>query len=116
VSVFGLILTVATFRLLLFPLGHFESILIAAPTLQALGTMAFLRTLLLSCAVAWAGAAVTPLDSSVQVRNAPGQSIEDTYDAIKRGLAAASLEKREPFKTDPINIARSWSGATLLSV
>ncbi|KAI4638434.1 hypothetical protein J4E93_009987 [Alternaria ventricosa] len=78
--------------------------------------MALLRNLLLSFAFTWAHAAVTPLDSSVQVRNAPGHSVEDTYHAIKRGLALASLEKRDSFKAEPMNIARSWSGATLLSV
>jgi len=78
--------------------------------------MALLRNLLLSFAFNWAHAAVTPLDSSVQVRNAPGHSVEDTYHAIKRGLALASLEKRDSFKAEPMNIARSWSGATLLSV
>jgi hypothetical protein len=77
--------------------------------------MAFLRTLLLSSAVVWNCAAVTPLGSSVQVRNAPGHSVDDTYHAIKRGLALASLEKRDGYKAQ-MDIARSWSGATLLSV
>jgi len=78
--------------------------------------MVSLRAFLLSCVVVGAHAAVAPLDSSVQVRNAPGHSVEDTYLAIKRGLALASLEKRESFKAPPIDIARSWTGATLLSV
>ncbi|KAB2110222.1 hypothetical protein AG0111_0g1691 [Alternaria gaisen] len=78
--------------------------------------MASLRTLLLSCGVLWASVAVAVLDSTVKVRNAPGQSTEDTYLAIGRGLAAASLEKRGNFSIPPMDIARSWSGATLLSV
>ncbi|KAG9187298.1 hypothetical protein G6011_05169 [Alternaria panax] len=71
--------------------------------------MASLRTLLLSCGVMWASAAATVLDTTVQVRNAPGHSAEDTYLAIRRGLAVASLEKREAYKMEPMNIARSWN-------
>ncbi|KAJ8109806.1 hypothetical protein OPT61_g7188 [Boeremia exigua] len=57
----------------------------------------------------------TPLAPSVQIHNAPGASTQDTYLAIRRGLAAASLEKRQSFR-DEIPLARSWDGATLLSV
>jgi hypothetical protein len=78
--------------------------------------MGSFRTLISSCAILWASAGAAVLDSAVHVRNAPGYSAEDTYLAIKRGLAVASLEKRDSHKTDPMDIARSWSGATLLSV
>ena len=77
--------------------------------------MAFLRNLFLLCAATWSHAATAPLDASVQVRNAPGRTVEDTYRAIRRGLAVASLEKREEFKAE-LPLEKSWSGATLLSV
>ncbi|CAN9136082.1 unnamed protein product [Alternaria sp. RS040] len=77
--------------------------------------MAVLRTLLVSCAVLWAIAAAAILDSAIQVRNAPGHTVEDTWRAIRRGLAVASLEEREPYTAD-LPLARSWDGATLLSV
>ncbi|KAF1829848.1 hypothetical protein BDW02DRAFT_508940 [Decorospora gaudefroyi] len=77
--------------------------------------MAFIRNLLLLCAVSWTHAAATPLDTSMRVRNAPGHTTEDTYRAIRRGLAAAVLEKREIPKAE-LPLARSWNGATLLSV
>lgn len=77
--------------------------------------MAVLRTLLVSCAVLWASAAAAILDSAIQVRNAPGHTVEDTWRAIRRGLAVASLEEREPYTAD-LPLARSWDGATLLSV
>ena len=107
---------VASLWILLFFLGHFRRKVRFDFASISADTMAPLRNLLLSFAFTWARAAVTPLDSSVQVRNAPGHSVEDTYHAIKRGLALASLEKRDSFKAEPMNIARSWSGATLLSV
>ncbi|KAE8827296.1 hypothetical protein PTNB85_08649 [Pyrenophora teres f. teres] len=77
--------------------------------------MAILHVLLLFCASYATHAATTPLDASIQVRNAPGHTVEDTYRAVRRGLAVASLEKREDYKAE-MSIARSWSGATLLSV
>jgi hypothetical protein len=77
--------------------------------------MAFIRTLLLLCAVSWVSTAATPLDASIQVRNAPGHSVEDTYRAVRHGLVVASLEKREDYKAE-LPLAKSWSGATLLSV
>lgn len=78
-------------------------------------SMAFLRNLLLICAATWSHAATVPLEASVQVRNAPGQTVEDTYRAIRRGLAVASLEKCEECKVE-LPLEKSWSGATLLSV
>ncbi|KAF1940360.1 hypothetical protein EJ02DRAFT_504179 [Clathrospora elynae] len=77
--------------------------------------MAFIRNLLLFCAISLVRAAATPLDSSIQVRNAPGDTVEDTYRAIRRGLAVASLEKRQDFKAE-LPLEKSWSGATLLFV
>jgi hypothetical protein len=77
--------------------------------------MAFIRTLLFLCVISWTNAAATPLDASIQVRNAPGRSVEDTYRAIRRGLAVASLEKREDYKVE-LPLEKSWDGATLLSV
>jgi len=77
--------------------------------------MDFSWSLLLLCAVCLTHAATTPLDASVQVRNAPGHTVQDTYHAIKQGLALASLEKREDYKAE-MSIAKSWNGATLLSV
>jgi hypothetical protein len=79
-------------------------------------TMAFFHTVLVLFIVSWAFAAVTPLAPSVQVRNAPGKSVQETYMAIRRALAAAGLEKRESFKTDQMTLEKSWSGATLLSM
>ena len=82
-----------------------------------LSAMALLRTLLFLSVVSWVHAAVTPLNPSVQIRNAPGKSVQETYLAIKSGLAAASLDKRESFKpAQPITLERSWDGATLLSL
>jgi len=77
--------------------------------------MASLRVLLLSCAIAWAGAVAASLESAVQVRNTPGTTTEDTWHAIRRGLAVAGLQKRQDF-TAELPLERSWSGATLLSV
>jgi hypothetical protein len=77
--------------------------------------MVFTRTLLLLCAVSWVSIAATPLDASIQVRNAPGRSVEDTYRAVRRGLVVASLEKREDYKVE-LPLAKSWNGATLLSL
>ncbi|KAF2825407.1 hypothetical protein CC86DRAFT_395030 [Ophiobolus disseminans] len=53
--------------------------------------------------------------TSLQVRNVPGAAVEETHLAIRRGLAIASLEKREGFKANQ-TLERSWSGATLLSM
>jgi hypothetical protein len=78
--------------------------------------MAFFRTVLFLSIVSWAFAAATPITPSVQVRNAPGKSVQDTYLAIRRALAAAGLEKRESFKIDQMTLEKSWSGATLLSM
>ena len=60
-------------------------------------------------------AIATPLTPSVQLRNAPGNTAQDTYLAIKRGLAIAKLEQRQSF-SDQITLERSWDGATLLSM
>jgi hypothetical protein len=79
--------------------------------------MPFFRTFLFLFIATWAHAAVTPLNPSVQVRNAPEKSVQETYSAIRRGLAAASLGKRESFKSDqPIMLEKSWSGAALMSM
>lgn len=77
--------------------------------------MGFFWILLLSCIAHLTHAATMPLDASIQVRNTPGDTVEDTYRAIKRGLAIASVEKRENYKAE-MPIAKSWSGATLLSM
>jgi hypothetical protein len=79
--------------------------------------MAFSRPFLFLCIASWAHAAVTPLNPTVQARNAPEHSVQDTYIAIRRSLAAVSLGKRESFKSDqPIILEKSWSGATLMSM
>jgi hypothetical protein len=77
--------------------------------------MPLFRILFFLCAVIWVRAAATPLDSSVQIRNAPGYTVEDTLRAIRRGLAAASLDKRDDYKAE-ITLEKSWRGATLLSL
>jgi hypothetical protein len=59
--------------------------------------------------------AASPVIPTVQVRNAPGMSVEDTHLAIRHGLAAASLGKRKDY-TGNQTLAKSWSGATLLSM
>lgn len=79
--------------------------------------MAFIRVLSSLCLVSWSGlsAAVTPFHPSIHIRNAPGTYDSDNFLAVKRGLAAASLDKRETFKAE-LPLEKSWSGATLLSV
>ncbi|KAF2849558.1 hypothetical protein T440DRAFT_399056 [Plenodomus tracheiphilus IPT5] len=57
----------------------------------------------------------SPFSPSLEVRTAPGETVRDTYDALRRGLAAASLQRRKGF-TDEINLARSWNDATLLHI
>jgi hypothetical protein len=66
---------------------------------------------------AWTGflAAATPLVSSIQIRNAPEDSVQDTYVSIRHALNAASLEKRDNYKTW-ISLEKTWNEATLLSV
>ena len=78
---------------------------------------AFLRALYSLCFVARYGlaSAVTPLRPSVQLRNAPGTDDSNTYLAMKRGLAVASLTKREAFKAE-LSLEKSWNNATLLSM
>ncbi|KAI8931642.1 hypothetical protein NX059_011292 [Plenodomus lindquistii] len=61
------------------------------------------------------GAVASPYTPSIQVRHAPGKTAQDTYLEIRRGLAAAGLAKRQEYKTE-INLARSWTDATLLHV
>jgi hypothetical protein len=73
----------------------------------------FVCVCLVACVLLTANA--TPFAPSVQVRNAPGNSAQDTYLAVRRGLAAAKLEKRQDFRGE-IPLAKSWDGATLLSV
>lgn len=58
---------------------------------------------------------VTQLRPVVQGRNAPGKSVEDTYDVIRRELAMASLEKRGNF-SDTLSISRSWRDATIIMI
>ncbi|KAH7397417.1 hypothetical protein BKA66DRAFT_409043 [Pyrenochaeta sp. MPI-SDFR-AT-0127] len=79
--------------------------------------MAFVSLLISLLLVPWTNlaAALTPIASSMQIRNAPGTSVNDTYLAIRQGLAAASLNRREEFKAE-IPLERSWMGATLLSI
>lgn len=79
--------------------------------------MAFFRTLSSLFLISWASltAAVAPLHPLIQLYNAAGTDDSDTYLAIKRGLAAASLEKREGFKAE-LPLEKSWTGATLLSM
>ena len=77
--------------------------------------MDFSWTSLLLCVVCLTHAATTPVDASIQVRNAPSHTVQDTYHAIKRGMALASLDKREDYKVE-ISLAKSWNGATLLLV
>ncbi|CAO2647520.1 Nn.00g084420.m01.CDS01 [Neocucurbitaria sp. VM-36] len=78
---------------------------------------AYLRALYSLCLVAWYGlaSAVIPLQPSIQLRNAPGTHDSNTYLAIKRGLAVASLTKREAFKAE-LPLEKSWDNATLLSI
>jgi hypothetical protein len=67
----------------------------------------------LSIRFSTASAIIAP---GVYVRNAPNTAESDTYLAVRRGLAAATLGKRQTFKSNETTLQRSWSGATILSV
>ncbi|PSN75564.1 hypothetical protein BS50DRAFT_43158 [Corynespora cassiicola Philippines] len=78
--------------------------------------MHFARTLYRFSSIALINLATASpsLHSGVNVRNAPGQSNADTYDAVRRGLAAANIERRDTsFKTNE-TINQAWDGAVLL--
>ncbi|KAF1850107.1 uncharacterized protein K460DRAFT_271349 [Cucurbitaria berberidis CBS 394.84] len=79
--------------------------------------MAFLRALSLLYLFTFISltTAVTPLQPSIRIRNAPGTDSSDTYLSVKHGLAAASLTKRKGFKAQ-LPLEKSWNGATLLSI
>lgn len=59
--------------------------------------------------------AATALQPATRIRTAPGQSMHDTYNAIKRNLAAASLDKRQEYKAE-IPLAKSWQDASLIQL
>ncbi|KAH7071736.1 hypothetical protein FB567DRAFT_612407 [Paraphoma chrysanthemicola] len=56
-----------------------------------------------------------PSPSAVQVRTAPRQSVHDAYDAIRRDLAIASLQKRDDYSTN-FSLAHTWQDATIISI
>jgi len=60
-------------------------------------------------------ATATPYTPNIQVRNVNGLTSDETYSAVRKGLAVARLEKRASFRGNQ-TLERSWSGATLLSV
>mgnify|MGYP003624091591 CR=1 FL=1 len=61
------------------------------------------------------GAVSGPWKTSSRVHAVPGSYLEDAHAAIRRGLVAASLDRRDEFRGIQ-NMEKSWSGATLLSV
>lgn len=57
----------------------------------------------------------TPLDVSVRTRNLPGQSDEDTFEAIRRRFAAAALHGRVVANSST-TLDTSWEDTSLFSL
>ena len=74
----------------------------------------------LAFAVASNGQVITdlaPLNSNLQVRNAPGASSTDTLRLLHRSLAAASLKRdTDTVFKNSTSLNTSWDGAVLFSV
>jgi hypothetical protein len=58
-------------------------------------------------------AGLVPLNSDLQVRNAPGISSPDTLLALGRTLSSAAILKRETVYKNSTTLDTSWNGATL---
>lgn len=98
----------------LFALQVPVELLVQLPVFKmALG--ALLYSFVLASCLSFVAATPSPMDLAVRTYNAPGSTVEDTYRAIRRGLAAAKLEKRTDLKGNT-TLDRSWDGAVLLKL
>lgn len=57
-------------------------------------------------------AGLAPLNSNIQIRNAPGTSSSDTLWALRQSLSAA-VQKRDTVFKNGTSIDKSWDGAVL---
>ncbi|KFY48877.1 hypothetical protein V495_00950 [Pseudogymnoascus sp. VKM F-4514 (FW-929)] len=61
----------------------------------------------------FAAAGVAPLNSDIQVRNAPGTSSSETLWALRRALASAAVESNNTVFRNSTSFDTSWDGAVL---
>ena len=79
---------------------------------MAISRIVHLLPLVLLLSVSVAATALQPV---TQIRTPAGVSVRDTYNAIRRSLAAASLERRQEYKAE-VPLARSWQDASLIEL
>jgi hypothetical protein len=83
--------------------------------------MLLIRSLCLSAltsCLSVAAAEVAPLGVAVKTYNAPGRTTADTYRELRRGIAEASLAKRDgqaDLKGN-VSLEKYWEGATLVKM
>ncbi|KFY69488.1 hypothetical protein V496_00208 [Pseudogymnoascus sp. VKM F-4515 (FW-2607)] len=58
-------------------------------------------------------AVVAPLDSNIQIRNAPATSSSETLWAIRRALSSAAVTKNDTTSENSTSLDKSWDGAVL---
>lgn len=61
----------------------------------------------------FAAAGVAPVNSDIQVRNAPGTSSSETLWALRRALASAAVESNNTIFRNSTSFDTSWDGAVL---
>lgn len=60
-------------------------------------------------------ASLVPLNSNLQIRNAPGMSSSETVLAIRRAISSVAIMKRETVFKNSSTISKSWDSAVLFS-
>jgi hypothetical protein len=66
-------------------------------------------------ALSFVAAGLAPLNSNLQIRNAPGISVSDTLWALRRALSSATNLKRDTVFKNSTSLDTSWNGAVLFS-
>lgn len=73
----------------------------------------FLFALCWATCLSFVAAGVSPLNSNLQIRNAPATPSSETLWAIRRGLASAASVRNDTTFKGNTSLDSSWDGAVL---
>ena len=75
----------------------------------------FMFALSWATGLSFVAAGLAPLNSNLQIRNAPGTSSSDTLWALRRTLSSAATLKRDTVFKNSTSLDTSWDGTVLFS-
>lgn len=73
----------------------------------------FLFALCWAICLSFVDAGVAPLNSNLQIRNAPATSSSETLWAIRRALSSAAAVKNDTTFKNSTSLDKNWDGAVL---